>query len=164
MNLTNNNRWFSTIANAQHWGPQGEYGYAPTAILTGSNGVVQSGAWVPIQLDSNGNLQVSVSNSANVNQKISSTGYCSGFAPFGGPQTIKGVQGYSKCASGVGFLQVYDGSTLVEPIVVQSGNNWFVNFGQNGAMFNNFSIQNSSDAVINQQYAVNDFFVTVIYQ
>jgi hypothetical protein len=164
MIFNNNNRYFTSVGNGNHWGPNAGYTWSQNAVATGTNGQIVSGAWVPSQSDANGYLQVSVNNSANTNQKISSVGYVSGFSPFSGPQTIKSVQGYSATSSGNTFLQVYDGTTLIEPIKIQSGNNWFVNFGQNGALFNNFSIQNSTDPILNQQYAANDFFVTVIYQ
>lgn len=220
------NRFFSTIANAQHWGPQGSYAFSPNVILTGSNGLVQSGAWIPLLTDTNGALQVSlngatlsgsfsvdntsliaaittgnsyssgilntlqtgvavtITNSAPlavsgnlvssvpVWNKISSTGYVSGFSPFVGPVTIKGIQGYSKSSvnNGYSFLQIYDSvgtaaGPLVSTLAITSGNGLFLDYAENGTTFQSgLTIINSSDPVVNQQYNTADFFITILYR
>lgn len=200
MNLTNSNRSFSAVANTAHWGPQAEYGWSNNVVLTGLKGDVTTGAWIPVQLDANGNLLSTLTNATvsgsfvvdNTNivnalatgnltnsgilqtlqtgivvtpyNKVSSSGFASGFSPFAGPQIVKGIQGYSQCALSQGFLQVYDGTTLIQPIAVQSGNNFYADFAENGVTFNNFNIINASNPVINSQYATNDFFCVVIYR
>lgn len=220
MNLTPSNRSFSAIANTNHWAPMAGYGWSQNIVLTGQNGSISTGGWIPNQLDANGNLltaltnatvsgsftvdnttliaaittgnvydsgiltslqtgvPVTISNSSpiavsgnltsspSVYTKVSSTGYVSGFSPFGGSQIIKGVQGYSKCSShgGFGFLQIFDGATLIEPVAVQSGQNFYVDFAENGVTFNNFNIINALDPVAGPQYNTGDFFAVVVYR
>jgi hypothetical protein len=171
MTYNNNNRWFSTIAGVNHWGPAGSYNYSANVILTGANGIVQSGAWIPTQSDANGNLQVNVVSgtitaAAPTYTKVSSTGYVSGFQPFGAQQVVQGIQIYSKCSlnNGIGYIQIFDGTSLVSPLVVQSGNNSWLKFSENGTVFNNLIISNSTDPVLQSPYNTADFFVNVIYR
>lgn len=140
----------------------------PLVAISGAVQVIETGVR-QVQITNASPIAVSGTFTSSVPTyiQVASTGYVSGFSPFAGPQYIRGIQGYSKNSLNQGFggyLQIYDGNVLTNVLPVQSGLSFWLDLAENGVLFNNFKVVNSSDPVSNQQYNTSDFFVSIIYR
>lgn len=105
---------------------------------------------------------------ANYFSKATSSGYVQKFQAFTGKCAVSKINGYSKTSSDLGFIQIFDAidqtGMPAANLIVQSGNNFFYDFGDNGVIFNNgITVGNSSDPV-NIVTGQADFFVTILYK
>lgn len=189
------NRYFSSVAGSNKWEPSAGYFYSSDIVVTGNHGKgnVVTGAWIPVEATSDGRLKVDVGsvsftgsievdNVPVVNaiasgnayaapwQKVSSSGYVSQFQPLVGSSVVSKINGISKSSTIPSYIQVYDGATgagcfPVASVSVLGQNNWFIDFAENGVVFNSgVNIINSTDGVLVTQYTGVDFFASVVYR
>ncbi len=104
----------------------------------------------------------------NYFKKASSTAFVQKFQAYNGKCAVTKVNGYSKTATDTSFIQIYDGldqtGLPVANLIVQSGNNFYYEFGDGGVVFDNgITVANSTDPIGIVTGAA-DFFVTVFYK
>lgn len=110
----------------------------------------------------------SVTSVAPIWSKTGSNAFVQSFTPFTTAKRVNKIMGTSKASYWPAYIQVFDGASQVgfpvSAVSVESGNNFFINFSEDGVLFNGgITIANSRDAIaIDTGNA--DFFVTVIYR